>query len=149
MKPLPTVPIEILNFVALLFAVASSAWACFYYLDIGLDRVGTLAAVATGGIAGTLYGFLPPNAKLWVKGIFSPLLSSSRVLIAVAAYVVAVFTVGVLFTRIAIDWKDGQPTIVVDGSRANIQPDDRSYSIWGLPYKDRSLVIGDTRRNSC
>ena len=138
-----------LIFVALLFGVASSGWALLYYFDIGLDRVGALAAVATGGIAGTLYSLLPLNAKSWLKRYFHAIArfcsSADRRHRICASGSYTWHVVHAYCYR--LEGGAAQYWLVARGVHANIQFDERSYSIWGLPDKAKSVAIGDSRRS--
>jgi hypothetical protein len=141
-----TVPIGVVNFFLVISGLVTVAWALWYYLDISFDRIKTLIVVATGGLLGTIYGFLPTEAKKWSEEVFESLFNSSWATIIVGAFAFSIWLLGFLLRRTAIDWKRGKPSIIVDGKHANIKTDDRAYNVWWFFYHRPALTIGDSTR---
>ena len=133
--------------LALIVFFVEIHWALWYYFDIEFDAQELVAEVATGGVVGAIYGFLPELNKRFLRRKIHDTMaapSTSRVL---AAFVVLIFVIGVLFNRTKIEWPPGRADIQVDGQKLRsakwIEPTTNATSIYGLIFQKRALQVGD------
>lgn len=134
---------EILNAALSLLVVLLVSWSLWYYFDLSLDAVKSLFIVATGGVIGTIFGFLGDETRQKIRGGIKSLFLSKICTRLLAASVCLLVAVSLLLTRVEVTWKSGKPTIVNNGKAIDLDEGDRSINFWGLPFHSNKLFIGD------
>src|SRR5258708_36899641 len=102
-------PVELLNFFAFVFFIATVGWVSWYYLDITLDKVSALVTAATGGLIGTAYGFLPERTKTAITARIRPLITSETVFFSLVGLIISPLLLGLVCTKTVLGWKGELP----------------------------------------
>jgi hypothetical protein len=152
MNPLADRPasrlVALFSLIALIVILTQIHWALWYYFDVEFDAQKVLAEVATGGVVGAIYGFLPALNRRYLQRKTHDIVASELTLKALVTILALIFLIGLGFNRTKINWPAGQADIEIDGQKLRSENWSESAtntkSTYGLAFQTRDLQVGDS-----
>jgi tetratricopeptide (TPR) repeat protein len=154
-KATPSVPTKrsalrlsaLFSLAALIVLFAEFHWALWYYFDFEFDAQKVLAEVATGGIVGAIYGFLPELNRRYLQRKIRRTVANPITLRLLIALALLIFIVGLALNRTKINLPSEQAEIEVDGkplvSKNWTERTSGTRSVYAFIFQQRHLQVGD------